>query len=80
MEMFQSGCRLNHSTETALVKVINNIIKHLDTNKKIPVLLNLSTAFDKVDHKIIFNRLGDRIEPGDCFKLVLKLKILVLGF
>ena len=57
----QSAYRRNHSTETVLLKVINDIL--LNMNKQhvtILVLLDLSAAFYTVDHSILLNRLSSR--------------------
>ena len=58
----QSAYRSGHSTETALLRVQNDILCHLDAKKRvILVLLDLSAAFDTIDHNILLSRLQNRI-------------------
>ena len=55
----QSAYRVHHSTETALLKVKNDIL--LNMNKQhvtLLVLLDLSAAFDTVEHKILLEALN----------------------
>lgn len=57
-EPFQSGFKSCHSTETVLVKVLNDIFVSLDNGSNvILILLDLSAAFDMVDHETLINRL-----------------------
>ena len=57
-ETFQSAYKEQHSTETALVRVKTDILNALDDNKAVAVvLLDLSAAFDTVDHVILLDRL-----------------------
>ena len=54
----QSAYRANHSTESALLKVCNDVLLALDIgNVTVLSLLDLSAAFDTVDHDILFGTL-----------------------
>ena len=58
--MFQSAYRPNHSTETALVKIFNDIALSLGTWKKVVLcLLDLSVAFDTLKHSVLIDRLRE---------------------
>ena len=51
---FQSAYRHGHSTETAVLKVFSDIVDAIDMGKlALILLLDLSAAFDTVDHKIL---------------------------
>ena len=54
----QSAYRDKHSTETALIKVQNDILSELDAGSSaILLMLDLSAAFDKIDHDSLLSRL-----------------------
>jgi hypothetical protein len=55
---FQSAYRRFHSTETAVLRVLSDILQVVvDGDVAALVLLDLSAAFDTVDHEILLRRL-----------------------
>ena len=58
-EHLQSAYKSKHSTETVLLKVINDLLLECDNGKVVFLtMLDLSAAFDTVDHKILVQRLS----------------------
>ena len=65
-EKFQSAYRLGHSTETALLRVQNDILSSIDCGQCVfLVLLDLSAAFDTVVHEFLIARLYSRFGIKD---------------
>ena len=64
-EPLQSAYKAFSSTETALVKVQNDIRMMIDDKKAvILVLLDLSAAFDTVDHNLLLSRMMTQLGIG----------------
>ena len=62
LEPFQSPYRAGHNTETALLRFHNDIVNAVDQKKGVfLVLLDLTAAFDTVDHDILLDFLRDHI-------------------
>ena len=57
-ETFQSAYKEKHSTESALLRVFSDLAKGIDEgNISTLALLDLSAAFDTIDHSILLKRL-----------------------
>ena len=67
-EPLQSAYRKHCSTETALLKVQDDILENLDKRKGVVLLLlDLSAAFDTVDHGTLINTLENEVGvTGEC--------------
>ena len=65
-EPLQSAYKRFHSTETALLKVQNDILIAIDNQKCVVLLLlDMSAAFDTVDHEILLERMSKRFGIKD---------------
>jgi hypothetical protein len=57
----QSAYRAAHLTETALLKVLNDLLTSVDNGDAVILaLLDQSAAFDTIDHGILLEGLSDR--------------------
>ena len=73
----QSGYKPNHSCETLLLRLTNDVLMAMDSGKfSVFVLVDLSSAFDTVEHERLqfklFNEIGLRDQALDWFKSYLE--------
>ena len=55
----QSAYFTGRCTETALVKIVDDILGHIDGGSVVALVsLDISTAFDMVDHNLLLERLS----------------------
>ena len=77
LEPFQSAYRKCHSTETALLHIVNDLLQASDRGcVSFLSLLDLSAAFDTIDHNILITRL---LSTFGCSGMVLECFICVCG-
>ena len=55
MSEYQSAYCQFHSSETALLRIQNDILVSLDSGHAIALLHNFSAAFDTIDHNIVLH-------------------------
>ena len=59
IEKFQSAYKPGHSTESTLLKVVNDLLCNVDNGDvSFLTMLDLSAAFDTIDHTILLHRLS----------------------
>ena len=64
----QSAYRRFHSTETALLRVFNDILSAIDNKKEVVlVILDLSAAFYTIDHEFLLQRVQHRFGFAEQF-------------
>ena len=64
MTAFQSAFRKHHSTESAPLNIHNDILLNMGKGP-VTALLDLSTAFDTIDHTILLDRLNGYYEISE---------------
>ena len=66
LEIRQSAYRKNHSTETSLLSVVDCLLRNADDRVvSVLALLDLSAAFDTLDHPILLQRLETTFGVSD---------------
>ena len=59
LESFQSAYKPHHNVESALIRVHSDILQAMDRQRVVVlVLLDISAAFDTIDHRVLLHRLS----------------------
>ena len=69
LESFQFSYKVGRSTESALSRGQNDVLRSIDDGMSVvPLMLDLSAAFDTLDHQILLHRLWNRfgIQSAAC--------------
>ena len=70
-EAMQSAYRPRYSMESAILRVTNDFLRAVDRQRMtILVLLDLSAAFETIDHERLLHRMSTPLNVKDCAKLV----------
>ena len=73
MWKLQSAYKAHHSTKTALMRVYNDVMFNIDRgNGTLLVLLDLSAAFDTINHQILFSILEHSLGITDSALALIK--------
>ena len=74
LEKFQSPCKAHHHiTETAVLRVHNDVMFNIDRGSgTLLVLLDSSAAFDNIDHTIVFHILEHSLGITDSALALMK--------
>ena len=63
---FQSAYKKHHSTESALLCILDDLYREMDNSKlSLLIALDMSAAFDTIDHPILLKRLLERFGVGN---------------
>ena len=66
LSVYQSGFRKKHSTETAVVHLVDHILEHMDKKQLTgAVFIDLKKAFDLVDHKCLLHKLEHKLARSE---------------
>ena len=80
LKPLQSAYRNHHSCETALTKVFNDIYSEIDPSCNVVlVLLDFSSAFDTISHKLLLQKLKHQFALSLKLCLIGLLRISVIG-
>ena len=67
----QSGFRKRHSTETALIRLTDQLLLDLDKNRlAVLIFVDYKKAFDLIDHQVLLNKLHSYGIRGDKLNLL----------